>query len=169
MESGASHALEQATSVKPSKCYHCGSRQHKARNYPHEDKQRNLCKKSGYLARVAQPVRQSGAIYQQTNTHQVEEATEEDEENDDKHFVVHKVADSKRYRKLVAWLIVGETVLEFEVNTRAELSTIPAVLSLYHKILEHIPLHHSSLVLHLYDGSVLPTKVVITVTLKQGS
>ena len=80
---------------------------------------------------------------------------------------VHKVAGSKRYRKLVTRLIVGGNALEFEVDTGAELSTIPAAL--YHKTLAHIPMHHSSVVLRLYDGSVLLTKGVITVQVKQGS
>ena len=62
---------------------------------------------------------------------------------------------------------MGGTPLEFEVDTRAELSTIPACL--YHKLLAHIPLHSSSMVLRLYDGSVLLTKGVITTQVVQGS
>ena len=62
---------------------------------------------------------------------------------------------------------MGGTPLEFEVDTGTELSIIPA--SLYHKALAHIPLHHSSMALRLYDGSVLPTKGAITVTVKQDS
>ena len=61
---------------------------------------------------------------------------------------------------------MGGTALEFEVDMGAELSTIPAAL--YHKTLAHIPLCDSSVVLRLYDGSVLPTKGIITVTVKQG-
>ena len=47
------------------------------------------------------------------------------------------------------------------------LASIPTCL--YHKLLAHIPLHNSSVVLHLYDGSVLPTKGVITAQVKQDS
>ena len=68
---------------------------------------------------------------------------------------------------MVTRLIVGGTASEYEVDMGAKLSTIPAAL--YHKTLAHIPLHHSSVVLHLYDGSVLPSKGVITVTVKRGS
>ena len=168
MGSGATHALEQATSAQPGKCYRCGSRQYKARNCPHKDKHCNLCKKAGHLARVCKSgsTRKTIRSHQQAHTHQIEEATEEDED-DDEHFGVQKVAGNKRYKKLVIRLIVGGTALEFEVNTGAALSTIPAAL--YHKTLAHIPMHHSLVVLHLYDGSVLPTKGVITVTVKQGS
>ena len=67
---------------------------------------------------------------------------------------------------LVTRLIVGGTALEFEVDTGTELSNIPPTLN--HKTLVHISLHHSSVVLCLYDGSVLTTKGVITVTVKQG-
>ena len=62
---------------------------------------------------------------------------------------------------------MGGKALEFEVDTGAELSTIPACL--YRKLLAHIPLHPSSVVLRFYDGSVLPTKGVITVRVKHNS
>ena len=139
MGSGATHALEQTTSAQLGKCQHCGSRQHKTRNYPHKDKQCNLCKKAAHLTHVCK----SGSTckptrsHQQAYTHQIEEITEENEEEDDEHFGVHKIAGSKRYRKLVTRLIVGGTALEFEVDAGAELSTIPTTL--YHKTLAHIP------------------------------
>ena len=62
---------------------------------------------------------------------------------------------------------MGGTTLEFEVDTGAELSTIPSCL--YRRWLTHIPLHPSSVVLRLYDGSVLPTKGAITTQVKQNS
>ena len=62
---------------------------------------------------------------------------------------------------------MGGTTLEFEVDTGAELSTIPSCL--YRKWLTHIPLHPSSVVLRLYDGSVLLTKGAITTQVKQNS
>ena len=88
----------------------------------------------------------------------------EQEEDDDNFFGIYKVSGNKRYRKLLTSLTVGGKALEFEVDTGAELSTIPTCL--YHKSLAHIPLHSSSVVLCLYDGSVLPTKDVITVQVK---
>ena len=62
---------------------------------------------------------------------QIEEATKEDEEDDNRHFGVHKVSGNKRYKKLVTILTVGGTPLEFEMDTGAELSTILAIL--HHK------------------------------------
>ena len=53
------------------------------------------------------------------------------------------------------------------MDTGAELLTIPVILS--HTALVATPLHYSLVVLCLYDGSVLPTKGVITVTVKQDS
>ena len=139
MRSAATHALEQATSVQLGKCHCCGSRQHKIRNYLHKDKQRNLCKKAAHLACVCKSglTRKTTRSHQQAYTHQIEKVTEENKK-DDEHFGVHKIAGSKRYRKLVTRLIVSETALEFEVDTGAELSTIPTTL--YHKTLAHIPL-----------------------------
>ena len=166
--SGATHALEQATHGQFGKCYRCGSGQHKARNCLHKDKRCNLCKKVGHLARVCKsvPARKISRSRQQAHTHQLEEATEEDDDDDD-HFGVHKVSGNKRYRKLITTLTVGGTTLEFEVDTGAELSTIPSCL--YRRWLTHIPLHPSSVVLRLYDGSVLPTKGAITTQVKQNS
>ena len=77
------------------------------------------------------------------------------------------MSSNKWYKKLVTTLELGEAAVKFEVDTGAELSTIPACL--YHKLLAHIPLQHSSVVLRLYDGSVLPTKGVITAQVKQDS
>ncbi|KAL5479489.1 hypothetical protein EMCRGX_G023016, partial [Ephydatia muelleri] len=57
--------------------------------------------------------------------------------------------------------------LKFEVDTGAELSLIP--FKTYKEKLAMITLHPSSVVLRLYDGSVLPTKGEVLVEVKQGS
>ena len=59
----------------------------------------------------------------------------EQEEDDDNFFGIYKVSGNKRYRKLLTILTVGGKALEFEVDTGAELSAIPACL--YHVISTH--------------------------------
>ena len=167
----ATHALTQVPLGNFSKCHRCGSGQHKAKNCPHKEKRCNQCKKVGHLARVCRSASASktGKSHQQAHTHQLEEEMEreEEEDDDDNFFGIHKVSGNKRYKKLLTTLTVGGKALEFEVDTGAELSTIPACL--YCKSLAHIPLHPSSVVLRFYDGSVLPTKGVITVRVKHNS
>ena len=63
-------------------------------------------------------------------------------------------------------LVVNDTVLQFEVDTGAELSTIP--WAIYHAKLNHTSLQPSLVVLRQYDGTILPTKGKITVTVRQG-
>ena len=92
---------------------------------------------------------------------------EEEEDDDDNFFGIHKVSGNKRYKKLLTTLTVGGKALECEVDTGAELLIIPACL--YRKSLAHILLHSSSVVLRFYDGSVLPTKGVISVQVKHNS
>ena len=62
---------------------------------------------------------------------------------------------------------MGGKALECEVDTGAELFTIPACL--YRKSLAHILLHSLSVVLRFYDGSMLPTKGAISVQVKHNS
>ena len=50
--------------------------------------------------------------------------------------------------------------LEMEVDTGAELSTIPAAV--YHEKLNHIKLQPTTVRLHQYDGSTIPIKGKIT-------
>ena len=61
----------------------------------------------------------------------------------------------KRYRKLVTTLRVGTRNIDPEVDTGAELSTIPA--SIYHEKLQRVKLQPSAKVLCQYDGRTLPT------------
>ena len=57
-------------------------------------------------------------------------------------------------------------VVQFEVDTGAELSTIP--LATYYDKLQHVALQPSSVILRQYDGTVLPSKGEITVKASQG-
>eukprot|EP00731_Ephydatia_muelleri_P003248 Em0001g3248a len=90
----------------------------------------------------------------------------EDSETDDEMYV-HKIGSNVRHKKLVTKLRVNNAEIKFEVDTGAELSLIP--FKTYKEKLAMITLHPSSVVLRLYDGSVLPTKGEVLVEVKQGS
>ena len=62
---------------------------------------------------------------------------------------------------------MGGTALEIEVDTDAELFLPVCTTNGWQRA--HIPLHLSSVVLLLHDGSVLPTKRIITTQVKQDS
>ena len=69
---------------------------------------------------------------------------------------VHKVAQSvSKYRKLITTLKIKGKNIDFEVDTGAELPTIPAAL--YQAKLKEVELEPSSVIMCLYDGTALPT------------
>jgi len=75
---------------------------------------------------------------------------------------VHKVGHLKdRYQKLITTLSLGGQDVKFEVDTGADLSTIPA--QVHRSKLNNVRLQPSSVVLQQYDGTVLPTKGELSV------
>ena len=63
-------------------------------------------------------------------------------------------------------LRVGTRNVDFEVDTGAELSTIPA--SIYREKLEHVKLQPSSIILCQYDGTAIPTMAEIVTEVSHG-
>ena len=76
------------------------------------------------------------------------------------HPRLHKVGQDTRYKKLTISLKLNDVRIKFEVDTGAELSTIPIANS---------TIHSSSVTLYQYDGTVLPTvrEIMVTVSLDQ--
>ena len=68
---------------------------------------------------------------------------------------LHKVGQGKCYSKLNTVLKLNGVSVKFEVETGAELSTIPFVI--YHTKIPNATLKSSSVTLRQYDGTVLPT------------
>ena len=68
---------------------------------------------------------------------------------------VHRVANRDRYPKLTADLGINGSIVKFEVDTGAEVSTIPA--RTYRQKLKQVNLQPTSIVLRQYDGTILPT------------
>ena len=174
-QSKQTHLVSKAA-TQPGSCYRCGNLKHTAMACPHKDKQCNACGRVGHLARVCRsrnsgPQKQKKTKQRSGTTHfveanDVEEASQSSEE-DFFEAGIHSVAGGARYEKLVTSLKLDGTSVKFEVDTGAELSTIP--WATYQARLQKTKIHPSSVILHQYDGTVLPIKGEITAQVSLGS
>ena len=82
------------------------------------------------------------------------------------HPGLHIVGQGSRYKKLTTSIRLNGVSVKFEVDTGAELSTVP--LSVYHAKLPNSTMHPSSVTLRQYDGTILPTVGEIMVTVSYG-
>eukprot|EP00731_Ephydatia_muelleri_P021182 Em0013g909a len=160
--------LKVTTKQGPRKgCFRCGGNNHVADHCFHKEKECNVCGKVGHLARVCRMKKsKKGMMTHMVGAMEEQDRKSEDSETDDEMYV-HKIGSNVRHKKLVTKLRVNNAEIKFEVDTGAELSLIP--FKTYKEKLAMITLHPSSVVLRLYDGSVLPTKGEVLVEVKQGS
>ena len=167
-ESGKTHLIRKDGNEFP-KCYRCGSSGHLAPGCPHKGKRCNKCEKIGHLARVCRSKQSNKPKIKKKDTRKTHlvERDSESSSDDEEQYNVHKVGRaSTRYQKLISTLKLDRQDVKFEVDTGAELSTIPA--EVYRTKLKHITLQPSSVVLRQYDGTVLPTKGELTVVVTHG-
>ena len=168
--------VSKATAPRTMVCYRCGNNKHGAAQCPRKDKQCNNCGKMGHLARVCQS--RSSVPYRLRNkpnkrsrtTHLLEADIDNISQSSEEDFfdaAIHSVAGSARYKKLVTSLTLNGTSLKFEVDTGAELSTIPWATS--QSKLQNTTIQPSSVLLHQYDDTRLPVKGEITVQVSYGS
>jgi len=153
-------------------CYRCGNPKHVADSYSHKDKQCNKCRKTGHLARVCKSkselAHKSCKASKSKGTHLLQAATGDEGSSDDEDDYLepdpglHKVGQDTCYKKLTISLKLNGVCVKFEVDTGAELSTIPFVV--HRTKLPNSTIHSSSVTLHQYDGTVLPTVGEIMVT-----
>ena len=160
-------------------CPRCGGTNHMAANCFHKDKECNHCGKVGHIARVcrsgaggkSKPMWKKSKDAMRAHMVQAEEredsgSFEDEEKETDYEMYVHKISTNARYKKLVTVLQVNGVGLKFEVDTGAELSLIP--LKVYMERLSMVKVLPSSVVLKLYDGSILPTRGKVVVEAMQG-
>ena len=178
--------LVSKTATQPGSCYRYGNLQHTAMACPHKDKHCNACGKVRHLARVCRsrnsgPQKQKKTKQRSRATHFVEanEVEEASQSSEDDFFEadffeadffeagIHSVAGGARYEKLVTSLKLDGINVKFKVDTGAELSTIP--WATYQARLQKTKIHPSTVILHQYDGTVLPIKGEITVQVSLGS
>ena len=153
-------------------CHRCGSTDHMAAKCAQKDKRCHKCHKIGHLARVCKSSRTRVAT-RSRKTHVLEadrESTGSGDESDELGTTlagIHKVAQGgSKYQKLITTLKVEGKNNDFEVDTGAELSTIPAAL--YRAKLKQVWLEPSSVILRQYDGTALPTMGEIVVGASHG-
>eukprot|EP00731_Ephydatia_muelleri_P032647 Em0024g191a len=144
-------------------CYRCGGTGHSASTCFHKDKTCNSCGKLGHLSRVCRSKLSAGRHKGDTR-HAARKAhlVEPDEDlsdcqtsDEEAPVCVHRVANRDRYPKLTADLDINGSKVKFEVDTGAEVSTIPA--RTYRQKLKQVNLQPTSIVLRQYDGTILPT------------
>ena len=159
-------------------CARCGRQGHTSTTCFYRNKHCRVCNKLGHASAVCwhnQPQEPPVKPQQKrTTTKQPSKPTHtvvatmsdsDEEEFDSKQLSVHKTS-SRHTNKLTTVLQVEGIALEMEVDTGAELSTIPAYI--YQQRLRNIKLHPSTVRLHQYDGSTIPVKGEIKVVVSTG-
>lgn len=156
-------AAHRVSTSKKNSCYRCGRTGHSADRCFHKEKTCNSCGKLGHLSRVCRS-KLSARHYEgdarqpSRKAHLVEpdeDLSDGQSSDEEAPACVHKVATRGRYPKLTANLDVNGRMVKFEVDTGAEVSTIPARTC--RQKLKHCNLQPTSVVLRQYDGTILPT------------
>ena len=163
------HQMRRAEKLK---CHRCGSTDHLAAKCSHKDKRCHKCHKVGHLARVCKSTKARVGT-RSRNTRVLEADSRSSGSGDESDELgatlagVHKVAQGgSKYQKLITTLKIKGKNIDFEVDTGAELSTIPAAL--YRAKLKEVELESLSVILHQYDGTALPTMGEIVVEVFHG-
>ena len=153
-------------------CQRCGQHGHTGATYRHKYTRCHVCKKLGHLSSVCWRNRQQELAKQQLQKHKKQSrsthtmhasadgSSEEEEEFDTNHIYIHKTSRSHT-DKITTVLAVSGIKVEMEVDTGAEVSTMP--MAVYKQKLSHVQLCPSTVRLHQYDGTTLPTKGEIEV------
>ena len=162
---------------QPLECHRCGKQGYTGATCLHKDKHCNYCKKLGHLSAACkkrQADLQSGKGQQPKkkkahSTHNMEAVTSDSspEEFDAKHnHVFHASGTQSHSKKLTTTLLLDGVEMLMEVDTGAELSTIP--FSQFKEKLGHVKLQPSTVKLRQYDGTPLSVKGEIEVTVQKG-
>ena len=119
-ECGATHKVFKSSRGS---CYRCGGVGHSSDSCYHKGKK---CGKVGHLARVCRR-KARGSITGKT-MHKMDAYEENSDTNsnssEESDVEAHKVGSKDRYKKLTTQLKINGSLIEFEVDTGAELSTI---------------------------------------------
>ena len=172
-----------------SQCHRCGKQGHTGATCIHKDKRCHYCNKVGHLSSVCmkkksdttkkhsertppQKDKKSGKQPgKQRKTHLVDapvdsDSSSEEEVFDTSHNHVHHNGCRGRTKKLTTILLLNNTEIRMEIDTGAELSTIP--LSVYKEKLNEVKLEPSTVSLRQYDGTPLSVSGEIMLNVQKG-
>ena len=147
-------------------CQRCGQHGHTGATCRHKNTHCHVCKKLGHLSSVCWHNQQQELPKQQLQKHKKQSrsthtmhasadgSSEEEEEFDTNQLYIHKTSRSHT-DKITTVLAVSGIKVEMEV------STMP--MAVYKQKLSHVRLCPSTVRLHQYDGTTLPTKGEIEV------
>ena len=152
-------------------CHRCGQHGHTGATCRHKNTRCHVCRKLGHLSSVCWHNQQQEHAKkhlqkqkkQSTQTYTMHASTDfssEEEEFDSNQLSIHKASRSHT-DKITTVLTVSGIKVEMEVDTGAEVSTMP--MAVYKQKLSHVLLCPSTVRLHQYDGTTLPTKGKIEV------
>ena len=154
-------------------CHRCGKVGHTADSCIHKDKRCHYCKKVGHLTSACfkkkseQKALKKDKRSKPRKAHMVDaDATESDEEAfDTSHNHIHHNGCHGRSKKLTTTLLLNNVEIQMEVDTGAELSTIPYVI--YKEKLNNVKLEPSTISLRQYDGTPLSVRGEITLKVQK--
>ena len=146
------------------KCYRCGKQGHSAVECKHKKAKCRLCQKIGHFARVCQTAGSKSTVHKDAGTKvsrptrkrgsvqalQVDEASDSSSE-DNLHSIFQLGKKSNKYMITVS---INGIMIEMELDSGAERSTIPKLL-FNEKLKEVCSLSPSKVSLHQYDHSPL--------------
>ena len=152
-------------------CPRRGQHGHTGATCRHKNTRCHVCKKLGHLSSVCWHNQQQELTKQQSQKHKKQsrsthtmhasaDCSSEEEEFDTNQIYIHKTSRSHT-DKITTMLNVSGIKVEMEVDTGAEVSTMP--MAVYKQKLSHVLLSPSTVRLHQYDGTALPTKGKIEV------
>ena len=164
------HNLAQHRRGKASECHRCGKAGHTGDDCIHKDKRCHYCKKVGHLSSVCFKKKSEARASKkdpknkrrEANMVDVDTSGSDEEAFDTSHNHVHHNGCHGRTKKLTTTLLLNCVEVEMEIDTGAELSTIP--YSVYKEELCNVKLEPSKISLRQYDGTPLSARGEITLS-----
>nr|XP_055071051.1 uncharacterized protein K02A2.6-like [Misgurnus anguillicaudatus] len=180
------NALSLLKNKTANKCKRCGKDNHSDDDCWFKDKNCNTCGKKGHISRVcrksnydrktksgnrakaARQVKKSGqkGYVKKESVHHVDADAASSDDETDSELALYKLSQPGEKSSIIVKPEVEGIPLEMELDTGAAVSLIST--ETYNKILKHLPLCSTDIVLRTYTGQALNPEGVIDVHVKMG-